>query len=421
MESLLQYSSNFIKTSTEKASLLHIKWHLTFGCLIRVLLVWYGQWQDLNFDVKYTDIDYNVFTDAAKYVVEGSSPYQRHTYRYTPLLAYLLVPNIVFSFHFGKFLFVLFDLLTALTIYKIVQLKYSATNMSTLCSMVWLYNPLAITICTRGNAESIMTFLVLVSLLLCLKRQLLLAAVIYGLAVHTKIYPVIYAPAIYLNLASELSKSSNMKLQRLKNLFLPNSNQIMFALVSVSILAVFTSAFYFIYGWPFLQEAYLHHISRKDTRHNFSLFFYLLYLTADSGYSTLISLIAFIPQIILVLAISFVYYVDLPFCWFLLTVIFVIFNKVCTSQYFLWYLCLLPVFLPGLQLTPFHGLLLTLTWFLGQAIWLVSAYFLEFEGHNTFIYVCLASIFFFLVQIFILNNLMSKYVSHKKKFVKNIK
>jgi phosphatidylinositol glycan class M len=33
-----------------------------------------------------TDIDYKVYTDAAHY----DSPYQRHTYRYSPILAYMM-------------------------------------------------------------------------------------------------------------------------------------------------------------------------------------------------------------------------------------------------------------------------------------------------------------------------------------------
>lgn len=45
--------------------------HLTIGLSIRLLAVAYSVYHDATNLVKYTDIDYSVFTDAASYVVRG--------------------------------------------------------------------------------------------------------------------------------------------------------------------------------------------------------------------------------------------------------------------------------------------------------------------------------------------------------------
>jgi len=66
---------------------------ILYAFILRMGLLLFGDIQDYYAKVKYTDLDYAVYTDAAKYVLQGKSPYDRHTYRYTPLLAYLMIPT----------------------------------------------------------------------------------------------------------------------------------------------------------------------------------------------------------------------------------------------------------------------------------------------------------------------------------------
>lgn len=63
--------------------------------LLRIIMLIYSEWQDshcmiciylLLVVVKFTDIDYAVYTDAARHIYYSESPYDRATYRYTPLM-----------------------------------------------------------------------------------------------------------------------------------------------------------------------------------------------------------------------------------------------------------------------------------------------------------------------------------------------
>lgn len=90
--------------------------HCILGLCIRLALIAYGEVHDSLSVVQYTDIDYRVFTDAARHMLSGSSPYDRHTYRYTPLLAAILTPNLFLHPAWGKLLFSVVDICVALLI-----------------------------------------------------------------------------------------------------------------------------------------------------------------------------------------------------------------------------------------------------------------------------------------------------------------
>ncbi len=166
--------------------------------LLRAGLFLYGLWQDAHSPLKYTDIDYVVFTDAARAVARGQSPYARETYRYTPLLAWLLLPTAVPAwFSVGKVLFAVADVVAG---WLLVRILTSASGMDAASARrfasVWLLNPMVAAISTRGSSEGLLCVLVAALLWAVLARRLGLAAVLLGFAVHFKIYPFIYAPAI---------------------------------------------------------------------------------------------------------------------------------------------------------------------------------------------------------------------------------
>lgn len=163
--------------------------------LLRLILLVYGLWQDAHSALKYTDIDYLVFTDASRFLASGDSPYARDTYRYTPLLAWLLLPAV--RFHaFGKLVFAAADLLAGWLMVRVLRRRGMSAEEAGGFSALWLWNPMVATISTRGSSEGLLGVLTMGLLWAVERRGIALAAVILGLAVHFKIYPFIYAPAI---------------------------------------------------------------------------------------------------------------------------------------------------------------------------------------------------------------------------------
>lgn len=166
---------------------------------LRSVLLIYGLFQDAYSPMKYTDIDYFVFTDAARFVSQGASPYKRDTYRYTPLLAWLIYPTTWSRlwFHSGKLLFALGDMFAGWFIYQILrQTAKMPAERAIKFASIWLLNPMVAQISTRGSSEGLVLAVVVAMLWAVVQRRIVLAGILLGLAVHLKIYPFIYAASI---------------------------------------------------------------------------------------------------------------------------------------------------------------------------------------------------------------------------------
>ncbi|CAM1504697.1 Fc.00g022880.m01.CDS01 [Cosmosporella sp. VM-42] len=385
--------------------------------LLRLVLLLYGLWQDAHSALKYTDIDYLVFTDAARFVAQGTSPYARDTYRYTPLLAWLLLPTTRFA-SFGKLVFAGADLLAGWLMVRVLRKRGMDEVKAGGFAALWLWNPMVATISTRGSSEGLLGVLTMGLLWAVERRRISLAAVILGLGVHFKIYPFIYAPAIVWwmddeRLGNKAASSKPASLMGAVTRFC-SPERVKLAVISLITFMGLNILMYSIYGHPFLVHTYFHHVYRIDHRHNFSPYNTLLYLTSaiPSSSSLRIESLAFLPQLLLscVLIPLATAKNDLATSMMAQTFAFVTFNKVCTSQYFLWYMVFLPMYLPNSSFlrNPKVGITALGLWVLGQAAWLQQGYNLEFLGISTFFPgLWLASLGFFLVNCWILGVIIS--------------
>ena len=399
-----------------------IKHRYLTSLIIRYLIIIITEFLYYNYHILYTDIDYHVFSDGAKELLLGKNPYERETYRYTPILAFLMTPNIFFYYSFGKFLLSTIDVIVGFLIEKLLIVqnnKNSNDEKFVYNSLFYLYNPIILVICTRGSADCIITCLVVLCLLLLEMKYYLLSAFVYGFAVHFKIYPIIYAPAIYLYLVNKIYNNNNQYENENKNsylkfilqkflfpifLILKNIHKyysILYVLISSFTFLSLLIIFYKIIGYKFLYEYLLYHIIRKDHRHNYSMFYYLIYLTYNSKLSKFLSLITFLPQIILIILITILMFEKINLCLIVLTMVFVVFNKVITAQYFIWYLCLMPLIVNRNLLfkeKKTKGIFLAGIWMFFEGIWNSFSHLLEYNGKNKFVEMWLIDVGFFLIN-----------------------
>ncbi|KAF2655094.1 glycosyltransferase family 50 protein [Lophiostoma macrostomum CBS 122681] len=349
--------------------------------LLRAIFLVYGVFQDAYSPMKYTDIDYYVFTDAARFISRGRSPYARDTYRYTPLLAWLIYPTTWPGhwFSFGKVLFAIGDIVAGWMMYRILRTYQNMPSERALkFASIWLMNPMVATISTRGSSEGLLGVIVIALLWAVLARRMGVTGFLLGLAVHFKIYPFIYAASIVWWLGGD-DKTSDKQVNEIDSLLSKTIKFVTAERVTLAVYSLLTFmglnvVMYLAYGDPFFEHTYFYHLIRIDHRHNFSPYNTLLYLKSsphtDHSPSFGLERLAFLPQLLLsaVMIPLALAKKDLPSTMLAQTFAFVAFNKVCTSQYFLWYMMFLPFYLPSSTLlrSSRTGISALAFWILGQ-------------------------------------------------------
>ncbi len=399
------------------------------GLTLRLVLAWFLPWllDNERFipGVAYTDIDFYVFTDAAAYIQQGQNPFTRATYRYTPFLALLLawLPDL----NYGRYLFCIADTLCGWLIVQFRKQRRGADESSSLTDALWwLYNPLAINICTRGSAESLIVLLPVLSTVWIAANYnkytwaAFLGGICHGIAVHAKLYPIIYSLSFMCTFAKIEETSFHNKpasqsgVRRFFDLLhtwmkrLLQPSPVIFAFSFLATFVGLTMLAVEIYGPIALQEGLLYHFSRVDHRHNYSMHWYWIYLARSDPVLNMAwaGRLLLLPQLVLLVYTSLgIAPLDLSLALFVQTFLFVAHNKVITAQYFTWYLCLLPLCTFDFQsrrVIKAVALLLSAVVF-----WLLSAYLLEMQGWAVHRIVWCASVVFFGANVHLLGALLS--------------
>ncbi len=407
----------------------------------------FGIFQDAHSEVPYTDIDYHVYSDAARFVCEGESPYARSTYRYTPLLAWLLTPNCLFP-NYGKVLFAVCDIMAAMLMIREREGVMTGDGVDSgndnLAILIWLFSPFTATISTRGSGESLVVCMLMGMVVLLKRQRVVWAAVLYGLAVHWRIFPIIFAPTILLYLSlvgpsdgegrgdegrgdegrgdegrgdegrGDEGRGGSGGAASLARAYV-SARGVLFGVVSAGVFFALGAAMHGMYGREFVDETYLYHLVRVDPRHNFSFYFYPAYLNmhgdgvGEPGRDVLsagFSLAGLAVQAAVADRMMRRHAVkDLGMAFLAQSVAFVAFNKVSTAQYFVWYLCWFCVRIERAS-KKVDGRWV-LAWPAALGFWLFWAYLLEFRGLQVHLFLWIAGIIWFWVNIELLRKLIS--------------
>jgi len=365
------------------------------GVLLRIILIGVAAIQDTLSEVAYTDVDYQVFTDAATNVYRGLSPYDQTTdllaadltkYRYTPILSWLLVPNVWFP-AFGKVLFSLFDIVGAYLLLTLIARrrdkddKHHSLNEKIAVTM-FLFNPWTVAISTRGSGESIVLVAILLMLWCFERRYDVLGGLCLGFLVHWRLVPAIFMCPIFAHFGVFTYRTARIGCS------------------AISLFFLLGYACYIIYGFVFIDEAYLYHLRRVDAKHNFSIAFLPSQYSSEDFLSWLLVKGLSIAQLAAIVVMGLLPQ-TMERAVLRQFLALVTFNKVITAQYFYWWLQMIPLALCK-RMQDGRVWKALFIWILCQLHWLFWAYLLEFRQLPVVYAVWAASWIFLAANIYLL-------------------
>lgn len=193
---------------------------IIWGIVIRIALIFFLSTYEsvYNQELSFTDIDYKVYSDATLY----DSPYDRHTYRYTPLISYLMRFNYHIHESIGKVFFALFDVVAMYFLHAIFK-KSGNNHYADFAVKLYAYNPLFIALTARGSCESIALALMYAFWFYYFGGETTgnqpclhitnhkisqtqpnatlkwVSYLVYGLWVHVRVYPIVLLPLLLMH------------------------------------------------------------------------------------------------------------------------------------------------------------------------------------------------------------------------------
>ncbi|KAG1818599.1 mannosyltransferase [Suillus subaureus] len=128
-----------------------------------------------------------------------------------------------------------------------------------------------------GSSEVILYTSALLTLFYALEHQHNTATMMLGPHAHWQIYLIIYGVSCVSVITLQHSGISCNYI-----IWLEDRHFVSPCLVEGHII-ILGAIHYAMWGYPFLYKAYLYHTDRHDHQHNFSPYFYLIYLTYSSS------------------------------------------------------------------------------------------------------------------------------------------